>query len=83
MVVVTFDSHILGGLPVEVVADVQSAEPDVGIFNNYATIEEIRWPGRYRKSDRRYVRGKAVPQSVWDRISEHEWESLAEEALGA
>jgi hypothetical protein len=78
---IEFDSTILGGLPVVILADIEGPDESVGIFSSSATIEEIRFNGRRRQRDRKYIKGSPISRKVWDRISEREFDRLREEAL--
>ena len=77
----TFDATILGGLPVEVDADIYGAEPDVGIFHNWAEIGEIRYPSRRRKRDGKLIRGAPLSPRVLARLTDRDYELLSEAAL--
>lgn len=77
---VTFTSAILGGLPVEVTAAVYPAEPDIGIFDQQVEITSIRFVGRRRKRDGKYVMGSELPEHITDRMTHKEWEQLQDEA---
>lgn len=80
---VTFDSTILGGLPVEVTASIIGAEPDVGIMSESADIEMICFHGRRRKRDGKWIKGSPVPPKVFDRAIKEDGDDLIEQALGA
>jgi|TARA_Y100000310_G_C20296695_1_gene629759 hypothetical protein len=70
MTQVTFQTTILGGLPVEVTAGIAPAEPDVGINYPYAEDFELC-----------FLSGHSCPASIYDRITAREWDTLEEEAL--
>jgi hypothetical protein len=83
MSTITFDSTILGGLPVEVEARICPAEPDVGIFRDWAEIEDIRFPSRLRKRDNKRIKGAALPERIAARLTDRDHERLEEDALEA
>jgi hypothetical protein len=66
----SFESTVLGGLPVWVEARVHRPEPDVGIFHEQVEIEDICW-----------LSGKTLPPKVQDRIKDDDIERLQYEAL--
>jgi hypothetical protein len=80
---ITFESTILGGLPVEVEARIHRAEPDVGIFHEQVEIEVIRWPGRFRQRDRKFVQGSYLSDLILNRMSPFDDERLCDAALEA
>ena len=66
---IEIETTILGGLPVRVTANVQPAEPDVGIIHPWPEDIQIFWLGR---------KPREIPQSVYDRITEKENDLLNE-----
>lgn len=66
----TFQTTILGGLPVEVTANIAPAEPDVGINYPYAEDFELC-----------FLTGHPCPASMYDRITADGWADLEAEAL--
>ena len=72
---VEFDTHILGGLPVTVRADVCPPESDVGIDHSYAANLEFFWG-----TGKSY---RPLPQSMYNKLSARDWDLLEEEALDA
>ena len=71
---VQFDSTILGGLPVSVVACIQPAEPDVGLMDAYVEEVELYWRGRRRTG---------LPAAVVARIGSGDMIRLNERAMEA
>lgn len=73
-----FSSRILGGLPVDVEANIYPSDPDVGIFHEQVEITGIFWP--WRKGDKK---ARPIPEQMWERITSDEQETLQREALGS
>ena len=69
---VEIETTILGGLPVCVKADIQPAEPDVGIMYPYPEDIQIFWVGK---------KLCGVPQSIYDRITERENDLIIEQLM--
>lgn len=66
---IEIETTILGGLPVRVTANVQPAEPDVGIMHPWPEDIQISWLGK---------KPRRVPQSVYDRITDKEMDLISE-----
>ncbi len=64
------DVCVLGGLPVYAKACIAPAEPDVGIMHDYVDEVFLYWQS-----------GSEVPQSIYDRMKEKDWDLLYEDLL--
>lgn len=70
---VSFETTILGGLPVYVQGNVAPPEPDVGIFHYYVYDYEIFWASGKKLRN--------IPNSMYERMTEDEIDDLKEEIL--
>ncbi len=68
--IVEVDVLVLGGLPLLAKTSISPAEPDVGIMGEYVDEVILCWRS-----------GSEVPQSIYDRMKEKDWELLYEDLL--
>jgi len=64
---------VLNGLTLLARGNICPAEPDVGIFHPYFEDIDLLWPKT----------GKPVPQEMYNRVTEKEWERVQEWLLEA
>jgi len=64
---------VLNGLTLTARGSRCPAEPDVGIMHPYFEDIELLWPKT----------GKPVPQKMYDRVTEDEWDRAQEELMSA
>lgn len=84
---VTFESYILGGLPVEVTATIHPGEGASWDYPGHEAeveIDEICWGGKIdKRTGRRKGGGGEIPKHMMERLTNEEFDRLAERALEA